>query len=480
MADIRVDTIIAGGKIVTSSEVFDAAIAISDEKIVAIGPDHLLPPADRYIDASGKFVLPGLIDCHVHLDRCDSYELGSIAAAHSGLTTLLPFGTYDVEAEETLPSAINRHREEIESTAVVDFAFHYILNNRPYILKSLPQALEMGVTSFKMFMSYKKNQIRMCTDDFICQVMETVSKGGGIVQLHCESGNIIDYLENQLISQGCVHPTDFPSACPDWAEEEAINRAIKMGNVTNCPVYVVHLSTDVGMERIKQAQGQGQRVWTETCPQYLLLSDEEMAKVGPLAKIGPPLRPKDGPDQPAMWKGLELGYISTIGSDHAPHFKALKQPGWKNIFVNPDGSPVPFGSPGIETLAPLAYSEGVVGRDLPITWLARCMSENPARIFGLYPQKGSLQVGTDADITIIDPQGETVVRAEDHHGNSGFTLYEGWKVNGKPWMTLLRGQILLNQGRLEQKPGYGRFLASGSPTPPSAAPSANPHCIRRS
>ena len=352
MADIRVDTIIAGGKIVTSSEVFDAAIAISDEKIVAIGPDHLLPPADRYIDASGKFVLPGLIDCHVHLDRCDSYELGSIAAAHSGLTTLLPFGTYDVEAEETLPSAINRHREEIESTAVVDFAFHYILNNRPYILKSLPQALEMGVTSFKMFMSYKKNQIRMCTDDFICQVMETVSKAGGIVQLHCESGNIIDYLENQLISQGCVHPTDFPSACPDWAEEEAINRAIKMGNVTNCPVYVVHLSTDVGMERIKQAQGQGQRVWTETCPQYLLLSDEEMAKVGPLAKIGPPLRPKDGPDQPAMWKGLELGYISTIGSDHAPHFKALKQPGWKNIFVNPDGSPVPFGSPGIETLAP--------------------------------------------------------------------------------------------------------------------------------
>ena len=143
------------------------------------------------------------------LDRCDSYELGSIAAAHSGLTTLLPFGTYDVEAEESLPSAINRHREEIESTAVVDFAFHYILNNRPYILKSLPQALEMGVTSFKMFMSYKKNQIRMCTDDFICQVMETVSKGGGIVQLHCESGNIIDYLENQLISQGCVHPTDF-------------------------------------------------------------------------------------------------------------------------------------------------------------------------------------------------------------------------------------------------------------------------------
>ena len=470
MADARVDTIVAGGQVVTSSEIYSAAIAIDGEKIVAIGPENLLPSADRYIDASGKFVLPGLIDCHVHLDRCDSYELGSIAAAHSGLTTLIPFGTYDVEAEETLPSAINRHREEIESTAVVDFAFHYILNNRPYILKSLPQALEMGVTSYKMFMTYKKNQIRMCSDDFICQVMETVSKGGGIVQLHCESGNIIDYLENQLISNGCVHPTDFPSACPDWAEEEAINRAVKMGAVTDCPVYVVHLSSQVGLERIKLAQSNGQRVWTETCPQYLLLSDEEMAKVGPLAKIGPPLRPKDGPDQPAMWKGLELGYISTVGSDHAPHFQELKKPGWDNIFVAPDGSPVPFGSPGIETLAPLAYSEGVAKRGLPITWLARCMSENPARIFGLYPQKGSLQVGTDADITIINPDDDMVISVKDHHGNSGFTLYEGWNVTGKPWMSLLRGQVLLNQGKLEQKPGYGHFLNSGSPRSPLGGP----------
>ena len=292
MADARVDTIVAGGQVVTSSEIYSAAIAIDGEKIVASVQRISCPPPIATLTLPGKFVLPGLIDCHVHLDRCDSYELGSIAAAHSGLTTLIPFGTYDVEAEETLPSAINRHREEIESTAVVDFAFHYILNNRPYILKSLPQALEMGVTSYKMFMTYKKNQIRMCSDDFICQVMETVSKGGGIVQLHCESGNIIDYLENQLISNGCVHPTDFPSACPDWAEEEAINRAVKMGAVTDCPVYVVHLSSQVGLERIKLAQAQGQRVWTETCPQYLLLSDEEMAKVGPLAKIGPPLRPK--------------------------------------------------------------------------------------------------------------------------------------------------------------------------------------------
>jgi len=470
MPDTRVDTIVRGGQIVTSSLIYDASVAIAEGKIVAIGPEEFLPPADSYIDAEGKYVLPGLIDCHVHLDRCDSYQLGSIAAAHAGLTTLIPFGTYDMESEETLPSAINRHREEVESSAVLDFGFHYILANRPYILKTIPEALEMGVKSFKMFMTYRKNPTRMCDDDYICEAMEMVSKGGGLMQLHCESGNIIDYLENKLIADGHTHPTDFPSACPDWAEEEAINRAVKMGAATDCPVYVVHLSTELGLERIKQAQGQGQRVWTETCPQYLLLSDEEMAKVGPLAKIGPPLRPKDGPNQPALWRGLELGHISTIGSDHAPHPQELKKDGWDNIFTGPDGKPVPFGSPGVETVAPLAFSEGVAKRGLPVNWLARVMSENPARIFGLFPRKGIIQIGSDADLTIIDPKDNMVINAKDHHGNSGYSLFEGWNVSGRAWMSLLRGKVLLNQGKLEQKPGYGQFLKCEGPRAPIGGP----------
>ena len=289
--DRHVDTVVVGGQIVTSSQVYEASIAIDGEKIAAIGPENLLPPADNYIDASGMFVLPGLIDCHVHLDGHDNYALGSLAAAHAGLTTLVPFGTYNLEGDETLPEAINRCREEVERTAVTDFAFHFILQNRPSILNSLPQALDMGVKSYKMFMTYKKRPYRMCDDDYICQSMEMVAKGGGVLQLHCESGNIIEYLENKLLSEGHTHPTDFPSACPDWAEEEAINRAVKMAAATNCPTYVVHLSTQLGLERIKQAQAMGQRIWTESCPQYLLLSDEEMAKYGPLAKIGPPLRP---------------------------------------------------------------------------------------------------------------------------------------------------------------------------------------------
>ncbi len=470
MPDTRVDTIIGGGQVVTSSQVYEAAIAIVGEKIAAIGPPELLPPADTYIDASGMFVLPGLIDSHVHLDGHDNYALGSLAAAHAGLTTLVPFGTYNLEGDETLPQAINRTREEIQRTALTDFGFHYILQNRPSILRSLPQAMDMGVKSFKMFMTYKKRPYRMCDDDFICQAMDLVARGGGVLQLHCESGNIIEFLENKLLEEGHTHPTDFPAACPDWAEEEAINRAVKMAGATRCPTYVVHLSTQLGLERIKQAQAQGQRIWTESCPQYLLLSDAEMAKYGPLAKIGPPLRPEDGPDRDALWRGLEQGHISLVASDHAPYPQELKQVGWDNIFVDPAGQPVPFGSPGVETIVPLMYSEGVVKRGLPIWWLARAMSENPARIFGLYPRKGVIQVGSDADILIIDPRGDRVISASDHHSNAGYSLFEGWQVNGRPWMSFLRGKPLLNQGTLEQTPGYGRFLECEGPRAPLGGP----------
>ena len=470
MADPRVDTIIRGGQIVTSSQVYESAVAISGEKIAAIGPEHLLPPADNYIDAEGKFVLPGLIDAHVHLDGHDDYALGALAAARAGLTTLIPFGTYALEGDETLPQAINRAREEVNSTALVDFAFHVILQNRPSILSSLPEALEMGVKSYKMFMTYKKRPGRMCDDDYICNAMDLVSRGGGMLQLHCESGNIIEYLENKLIGEGHTHPTDFPTACPDWAEEEAINRAIKMGAATRCPTYVVHLSTQLGLERIKQAQAQGQLVWTETCPQYLLLSDAEMAKVGPLAKIGPPLRPEDGPDRDALWRGLEQGHTSIVSSDHSPHPSEQKQVGWDNIFVTPEGASVPFGSPGLETIVSLMYSEGVVKRGLPIWWLARVMSENPARIFGLFPKKGVIQVGSDADLLILDPQGDRIITARDHQSNAGYTLFEGWEVKGRPWMTLLRGKVLLNDGKLEQSPGVGQFIESGSPRSPLGGP----------
>jgi dihydropyrimidinase len=230
MATPTVDTTIRGGQVVTASEVYEASIAIRGDKIVAIGPDDLLPPAANDIDATGKYVLPGAIDCHVHLGGHDDYHVGGVAAAHAGLTTIIPFAVYDLAHRETLPQAIKRHNEEVGKVSVVDFAWHFILNNDPYIFDGLPEALTMGVSSYKMFMTYKKRKDRMCSDSFICQAMELIAAGGGITQLHCESGDVIDYLEDKMMAEGRVHPKDFPQACPDWVEEEAINRAIKMAS----------------------------------------------------------------------------------------------------------------------------------------------------------------------------------------------------------------------------------------------------------
>ena len=466
MANSRVDTVVHGGLVVSSSSASEAAVAIKGDKIAAVGPLEMMPEAENRIDATGKYVLPGAIDCHTHLRAPDDWRLGSVAAAHAGLTTIIPFGVYAGAKQGTLAEVIQREIEEASGESVVDFGLHYILENDPSTKLGIPEAMELGVTSFKMFMTYKKRLSRMCTDSHIATVMQTVGARGGIVQLHCENGDVIDFLEDKAIGERRTHPRDYPATCPVWAEEEAINRAILLGAMTNCPTYVVHLSTKGGLERIKRAQAEGQRVWTETCPQYLLLNEEMMEKIGPLAKIGPPLRPADGINQEAMWEGSEHGYISNIGSDHAPASQEAKKPGWENVFVGPDGVPIPFGAPSIETIVPLVYSEGVAKRGLPLWWMARVLAENPARIFGLYPRKGVIQPGSDADLLIIDPAVTKTISAANHHSSAGYTPYEGWEQRGEPWMTMVRGRVLLNKGKLEQQPGYGQFIPSGSPIPP--------------
>lgn len=467
MARSHVDTIVEGGRVVTPSEVVETDIAIRAGRIVALGPAAALPPAARRVDVGGRYVLPGLIDCHVHLGPVyDDWRTGPLAAAHAGLTTVLSFVEVDAEAGETLPRALGRLREEAGAQSVVDFGFHFILNNQPYLLDGLAETFRQGVTSYKLFMTYKRRPHRMCSDEFIARAMERIAALGGLCQLHCENGDVLFYLEEKAIAEGRVRPTDFPATCPDWAEEEAINRAIRLGAMTGCPVYVVHLSTRLGLERIRQAQAAGQTVWTETCPQYLLLTDQAMETWGPLAKIGPPLRPAGGPDREALWQGAARGSIATVASDHSPRPRAQKEPGWKNIFVDPAGKPIPFGSPSLETLVPLMWSEGVVRRGLGPTWMARVMAENPARIFGLHPGKGGIRIGADADLTVIDPDAEGVITVEDHKGIAGWTLYEGWKVRGRVAMTMLRGEILVQDGRLQRRPGSGRFLERGRPLAP--------------
>jgi dihydropyrimidinase len=466
MSTRGVDLIVRGGRVVTATDDFEAAVAIKGGRIVGMAPEALLPPADRVIDASGKIVFPGLIDCHLHVGpEYDDWKTSALAAARTGLTSIVPFVTYN--AGETLPAATRRLRDEAGSLSTLDFGFHFILDHEPHMLDGIAEAVRLGVRSFKMFMTYKKRGKRMVSDEFICKVMERLAALNAVCQLHCENGDILCYLEDKAIAEGRTAPTDFPGTCPDWAEEEAINRAILIGRLTGCPVYVVHLSTKLGLERIKRAQAEGQRVWAETCPQYLLLTDAEMARLGPFAKIGPPLRPGAGPDREAMWAGSAGGYIHTVASDHAPRPPQFKEPGRTNIFVDPEGKPIPFGAPSLETLAPLVYSEGVARRGLPLSWMARVLSENPARIFGLFPRKGAIRVGADADLSIWDPAVEWTIEQRQHLSVAGYTPYEGWRVRGRPWMTLVRGQVMLNpDGELEQKPGFGQFLHEEPPVAP--------------
>jgi dihydropyrimidinase len=461
-----VDLIVRGGRVVTATDDFEAAVAIKGGRIVAIAPEAVLPPADRVIDATGKVVFPGLIDCHLHVGpEYDDWKTSALAAARTGLTTLVPFVNY-VEGE-TLPAATRRLREEAESVSTLDFGFHFILEHEPPILEGIPEAVRLGVRSFKMFMTYKKRGKRMVSDEFLCKAMERIAALDGVCQVHCENGDILCYLEDKAIAAGHTAPTDFPETCPDWAEEEAINRAILIGRLTGCPVYVVHLSTRLGLERIKRAQAEGQRVWAETCPQYLLLTDAEMARLGPFAKIGPPLRPAGGPDREAMWAGSAGGYVHTLASDHAPRPPKFKEPGRTNIFVDAQGKPIPFGAPSLETLTALAYSEGVSRRRLPLSWMARVLAENPARIFGLFPRKGAIRVGADADLSIWDPDAEWSIEQRQHLSIAGYTPYEGWRVRGRPWMTLLRGQVVLApDGTIEQKPGFGQYLNETPPVSP--------------
>ena len=464
-----VDLVIKGGRVVTASDVVDAGVAIKGGRIVALAPDEWLPPADRVIDAAGKLVFPGLIDCHLHVGpEYDDWKVAAEAAARTGLTSVVPFVNYT--AGETLPQATRRLREQAEAESVLDFGFHFILEHEPAILDGLAEAVQLGVRSFKMFMTYKKRGKRMVSDEFLCKAMEKIAVLDSVCQIHAENGDILCYLEDKAIAEGRTKPTDFPATCPDWAEEEAINRAILIGRLTNCPVYIVHLSTRLGLERIRRAQAEGQRVWTETCPQYLLLDEGEMARLGPFAKIGPPLRPAGGGDHASLWQGTESGVIQSVASDHSPRVPAAKEPGRKNIFVDDQGRPIPFGAPSLETLAPLMWSEGVAKRGLPPSWMARVMAENPARVFGLYPRKGAIRIGADADLTIWDPEPTWTIRQAQHLGIAGFTPYEGWEIRGRAWMTLVRGQVVLNQGELEQKPGFGRFLPRGGPRAPLGGP----------
>ena len=437
------DLVIRGGLVVTGSGIQKADLGVKGEKIAAIQPDLPVGEAGRVIDASNKHVMPGIIDVHAHPVYEDDLGGLSVTAAHGGTTTLIHYAY--AKPGMKLVDGIKQFKDQGLNKSCLDFGLHGTFFDPANQVEEIPKAFDLGVTSFKMFMTYAK--LKWMTDDYwLTAAMDLIGANGGLAMVHAENGLVTDYFEDRSLRKKEDPKKMFIKTRPDFLEEEAIFRAITISIVTRCPLYVVHLSTAKGVVPIQRAREEGRIVYAETCPQYLTLTDRDLQKKGPLAKIGPPLRLDE--DRFALWKAIQSGVIDTIASDHAPKVKKVSDPFFEAA----------FGSAQAETMLTIAYDEGVnTGRVNPCR-LVRLLSENPAKIFGLFPKKGAIQKGSDADLVLFDPARVWEIRQSSLHSGAPYTLYEGRKVLGKPVLTMQRGRVIVENGEMKGSPGSGKFL----------------------
>jgi dihydropyrimidinase len=438
----RFDFLIRDGIVVTGNGMRRADVGIQGETIAAIGPN--LPPeaANKVIQANGRYLFPGVIDVHVHPVYLDGVEDCSRVAAYGGTTTIL-FYVY-ARLGDSLLRKVEEMLEDGLANSRLDFGLHAGMFEAPKQLVEVPSVFERGVRSFKFFMPYIKQG--WTTDDYhLMKGMDMLAELGGMAMVHAENGGAVDYLEDKYLS-GPDALKYFVATHPAAMEEEAIFRAIRMAEVTGCPLYIVHNTTARAMCHIRQAREEGLPVFAETCPQYLTLTEEIMEERGALAKIGPPIRTAE--DRAALWQALAEGTIQVVGTDH----------GAKKKDVDGDFLKQPYGSPQIETLLPLVYDGGVNTGYISPVRVAQVLCENPARIFGLYPRKGTIGVGSDADLVVFDPGREFTICSENQHSNAGYTLYEGRTVLGWPEMSFQRGRRVLWKGEIVAEPGKAQFL----------------------
>jgi len=450
---VQFDTIVRNGHVVTGAGVYRADIGITAGTIQVVGFIPETAAARRVIDAAGKYVLPGLLDVHLHFQcyshHVDPFRVALQSAAYGGITTVLAMLIPGAQVRKRPLEVIDEFRDLGQREAVVDFGFHVHLPELPGALDDIPAAIERGVPSFKIFMAYKSIG-RMASDGHLLAAMEAIAKAGGILLLHAEDGEVIDRLLARQVAHGRVAPGDFLPTHPPEVEYAAVQKALHMGKLTGCPLYFLHLSTPRAVDMVMEARAQGQVAFAETCPQYLELTNDLLYTFGPLAKVSPPLRTPV--ETEGLWERLLAGRIDTIGSDHSSHTAETKRGGYKNIFD------CWYGAPAAETMAPV-MADALIRRGSDLSKLVRHMAENPARVFGLYPKKGAIRPGSDADLVVWDPDKSVTIRAEMQHCNAGYTLYEGRTVKGWPVLTLVRGQVVLENGELKVSPGFGRFLA---------------------
>lgn len=456
------DTIIKGGRIATASDVFTCDIAIRDGKIAALGTD--LGDAREVIDAAGRWVLPGGIDSHVHISQpsgegivmADDFESATRSAAIGGNTTILPFCLQ--ESGQSLRAAIGAYHAKAEGQCYTDVSFHMIISDptSQVLGQELPALVRDGYTSFKIFMTYDGLALG---DLDILRVMAVAKETRALVMIHAENYDIIRYLTDQFETEGKTAPKYHASSRPKIAEREATYRAISLAELSDVPLMVVHVSNRETMEEIRRARQRGLRIYGETCPQYLVLTENDLDGLnmqGAKYVCSPP--PRDVDSQEACWEGLQQDVFSVFSSDHCPF--RYDDPQGK---LTPRGKTsfrwVPNGIPGVGARLPILFSEGVMKGRIDINKFVAVTSTNHAKTYGLYPRKGTIAVGADADITIWDPEIRQVLTHSMLGDGADYTPYEGLEITGWPILTMVRGKVVVRDGQLSAEKGIGTYLS---------------------
>lgn len=451
-------TLIRNGTVVNAGGALRADVLVDGETIAAVTAPGVFDNADTIIEADDKYVLPGGIDAHTHLEMpfggtfsADTFHTGTTAAAWGGTTTIIDFA---VQAKGTsLLSTLDKWHEKADGHCTIDYGFHMIVSDvNEQSLKEMESCIDAGVNSFKMFMAYPG--VFYATDGEILRAMQKATDTGSMIMMHAENGIAIDELVAQAVSAGHTDPVQHGLTRPPELEGEATSRAIQLAKVTGAPLYIVHLSAAQALAAVAEARNTGQNVFAETCPQYLYLSIEDLARPafeGAKYVASPPLRHKE--HQAELWRGLRTNDLSVVSTDHCPFcFKDQKELG------RGDFSKIPNGIPGIEHRMDLLH-QGVVAGEISLARWVEISSATPARMFGLYPRKGIIAAGADADIVVYDPAATQTLSVDTHHMNVDYSAYEGMSITGRVSTVLSRGSVVIADGSFHGREGHGKFLS---------------------
>jgi dihydropyrimidinase len=456
--------LIQGGEVVTATDRYHADVFIDGETVTAIGKG-LEFQVDRTLDATGQYVIPGGIDVHTHFDlpfggtrSSDDFESGTIAALHGGTTTIVDFAVQDLG--EPIQKAYEVWRNKAEGKTAVDYGLHMIVRDMPEVdLADMDELVREGVTSFKLFMAYPG--VFMVDDATIFRALKRTGDNGAFICMHAENGGVIDELVKRALEDGNTAPVYHALTRPPEAEAEATARAIALSEMAGVPIYIVHLSAAHALTKVREARDRGVPAYAETCPQYLFLSEDnyrEPGFSGAKYVMSPPLRPKWHQDE--LWKGLAGDDLQVISTDHCPFcmkegFKGM--PMQKELGKD-DFSKIPNGAPGVETRLSLVFDGGVLKNRISINRWVELTSTAPAKLFGLFPRKGTVAVGSDADLVLFDPNQKQTLSAESLHMRVDYNPYEGREVQGVSTTVLSRGEVVIEDGKFTGKSGRGQFL----------------------